>query len=178
MKIAIRILSVLCVIAWVAAIIYQAIIFVRGAGYAWEDGEKKALTNVSVSEFELSCMTNIQTWFVTNSYLKNTNYTNDFKWDEWSLMIANGTNRPVAVTQIVDHGMRMKEYPIVYDLTNYVNELVTTGEFCRIRGHVWHYGEGDSSFYGTTFENGWRNRRKCPVCGRIETRSNPSWPTP
>lgn len=64
-------------------------------------------------------------------------------------------------------------------LTNLVNELVKSGEFCQVRGHVWHYGDKpEDNYYGLTFENAWKNARKCAVCGIVQVRSTATWHKP
>lgn len=60
-------------------------------------------------------------------------------------------------------------------LTNLVNELVTSGEFCRVRGHVWHYGAKGENYYGLTFDTEFKTARRCAVCGKIETRVDKPW---
>lgn len=59
-------------------------------------------------------------------------------------------------------------------ITNLVNELVASGEFCRIKGHVWFTPMHLTVEYRTApFEE-----RKCQICGTLQSREMPGWPTP
>ncbi len=52
--------------------------------------------------------------------------------------------------------------------TNVVNLLVESGEFCRIRGHVWL----NRPWFGCSNSE---EQRTCGVCGKIETKTPGEW---
>jgi hypothetical protein len=59
-------------------------------------------------------------------------------------------------------------------ITNLVNELITTGEFCRVRGHKWMPHVNLTLLHRTTpYEE-----RECINCGTVQSRGMPEWPTP
>lgn len=68
-------------------------------------------------------------------------------------------------------------------LTNLVNLLVTSGEFCRVRGHVWSYVTTDIKAEGGFVPAVYSipsleptQHRQCSVCGTNQYRSMPPWP--
>ena len=63
---------------------------------------------------------------------------------------------------------------ITGETTNLVNLLVSSGEFCRIRGHVW----GPAPHLTLEYYSEPREFRRCVICGKEETRSMPAWPSP
>jgi hypothetical protein len=52
--------------------------------------------------------------------------------------------------------------------TNQINALATSGEFCKVRGHVWQN-------LLNTFAVESSRARTCAICGKVETKTESDW---
>lgn len=84
---------------------------------------------------------------------------------------------------VVDGGTNLIFTSRLYGrITNLVNELVKSGDFCQVRGHTWTNSTDGYILQqrillmflpSTPFE-----QRTCAVCGTNQFRMMPEWPTP
>lgn len=56
-------------------------------------------------------------------------------------------------------------------LTNVVNALVSSGEFCTIRGHCWKVGCGMIGCGTIHYDR----MRHCVLCGRVQSQTVSEW---